>query len=702
MTSKEVFIKATRSGKNFENTYQNFSRKDFLHVNLAADIPVLLQSATSLTYSSDAGNGVGYTNLSLRGSDAQRIQVNINGVPYNDAESQSVFWVNLPDLISSAEDIQIQRGVGYSTVGGSSFGGNINIRTIGKNKEASLNINSSIGSFGTFKWNLQGATAMDAYGWQATARISQVQSNGYIERAAANLASFYMSIGKYSSNWSSHLVLFSGKEKTYQAWNGLSDDEYRQNRRGNNSGTDWGQKQGAPYNNQIDNYFQTNIQWVNSIYWSANHTSSITAYTTLGKGYFEEYKVAQDLSTYYPSVSGTSDLVRRRWLDNGLYGIQMAHNIDFDGLENTTMLSANIYQGTHDGHIVQVFDMPSYSNLNPYYLTHSEKSDWIAFNKLSIKSGSFRWIADLQVRNVNYMSRGTTQDGLRNFDAHYFFFNPKFGINYTIDSRHKIYLFSGIGQKEPNRNDFTDASQGRVPKPEKMFNIEIGYNFRSKEVLLENNFYAMLYQDQLVQTGAVNDVGAYIRQNVDKSYRLGWEQRFEWQVVPKIRFKSSQTLSVNKIVEYTYTIPAYNVDYTININATSNTVLKNVNLAFSPSWISYLELAYQPTKNLTMTLMNKSVSSQYLDNTASDLKAIPFYNFLNLSVEQKIHPSFCKEIRFNLLLNNLLNHLTYTNGYTNNSGIFVDQNNQKSTPVDYNYVYPQAGFNVMMGIHMGF
>jgi iron complex outermembrane receptor protein len=380
----------------------------------------------------------------------------------------------------------------------------------------------------------------------------------------------------------------------------------------------------------------------------------------------------------------------------------MAHNIDFDGLENTTMLSANIYQGTHDGHIVQVFDMPSYSNLNPYYLTHSEKSDWIAFNKLSIKSGSFRWIADLQVRNVNYMSRGTTQDGLRNFDAHYFFFNPKFGVNYTIDSRHKIYLFSGIGQKEPNRNDFTDASQGRVPKPEKMFNIEIGHNFRSKEVLLENNFYAMLYQDQLVQTGAVNDVGAYIRQNVDKSYRLGWEQRFEWQVVPKFRFKSSQTLSVNKIVEYTYTIPAYNVDYTININATSNTVLKNVNLAFSPSWISYLELAYQPTKNLTMTLPNKSVSSQYLDNTASDLKTIPFYNFLNLSVEQKIHPSFCKEIRFNLLLNNLLNHLTYTNGYTYNSGIFVDQNNQKSTPVDYNYVYPQAGFNVMMGIHMGF
>ncbi len=700
---KEISIISTRANQTYLNTFQNIKVEQLSSLNLGQDIPILLQSMPSLTFSSDAGNGIGYTNMNLRGSDAQRIQVNINGIPYNDAESHSVFWVNIPDIISSADDIQVQRGVGFSTLGGTSFGGSVSIKTTKKYSQPFLKLSTSAGSFNTLRSSILGSTGVMKNGWQATARATYATSDGYIDRAFSRLNSTYLALSNYQNKFNTHLIVFNGNEKTYQAWYGVEQSQYTNNRTFNIAGTDYEQKAGNPYENQVDDYSQTHVQWINNFEWNSNWQSGFTAYYVKGGGFYEEYKVAQNLNNYNLNLNQSSDLVRQLWLDNHLIGFNMSNNFQKGIFQNQTAFHLNNYIGSHFGELVSIIDNPNFVAPFRFYDNKSTKMDATFFSKSSLTLKNWVLNFDLQARFVNYNASGMLRDNIPVFiDQNFLFFNPKFGVNYTFNNKNKMYFFAGIGQKEPNRSDFIDAKMNENPKAEKMLNFELGHTYNTEKLQIESNLFAMLYKDQLINTGAVNDVGSPIRQNVDKSYRVGAEFTANYQIANTFSFASSMAYNISKIVDYTYFINAFNEDYTINNQYTEKITKNNVDIAFTPRWNSFLELKWTGLPRTAIAINNKTVGKQYIDNTQETSKSIPLYSFFNLTFEHKIKSKFAKEIALNLLVNNLFDNKTFTNAYTYNTGRFVSSNGDVSPATDFNYVFPQAGINVLMGMSMTF
>lgn len=700
---KEINILSVRANQTYLNSFQNIKVEQLSSLNLGQDVPVLLQSVPSLTFSSDAGNGIGYTNMNLRGSDAQRIQVNINGIPYNDAESHSVYWVNIPDILSSADDIQVQRGVGFSTLGGTSFGGSVSIKTTKKYLQPFLKLSTSAGSFNTLRSSIMGSTGIMKNGWQLTARATYATSDGYIDRAFSRLNSSYVALSNYQNKFNTHLIVFNGNEKTYQAWYGVEQSQYANNRRYNIAGTDYEQKTGNPYENQVDDYSQTHIQWINNFEWKSNWQSGFSAYYVKGGGFYEEYKVAQNLSNYNVNTTQSSDLVRQLWLDNHLIGFNMSNNFQKGIFQNQTALHFNNYSGNHFGELVSIIDNPSFTLPYRYYKNNSSKSDATFFTKSSFTLKNWVFNIDLQARIVNYTASGILNGNVPlAIDQQFLFFNPKMGVNYAINQKNKMYFFAGIGQKEPNRSDFIDAKMNENPKAEKMLNFELGHIYNAKNLQIETNLFAMFYKDQLVNTGAVNDVGSPIRQNVDKSYRIGAEFVSSYKLAQNLSFNSSMSYNISKIVAFNHFINAFNEDYSINPMYSEIIEKNNTDIAFTPCWNSFLELKWTGLPRTAISLTNKTVGKQYIDNTQETSKSIPLYSFFNLAVEHKIKPKFAKEIALNLLVNNLFDTKTFTNAYTYNTGKFVSSNGDVTPATDYNYVFPQAGINVLVGASMTF
>lgn len=705
----EVNIKAIRSNRTMSTSLNIIKKSDLESINLGQDIPVLIQQLPSVNISTDAGNGLGYSYMYIRGMDAQRIQVNINGIPYNDAESQEVYWVNMPDIISSADDIQIQRGVGFSTQGGTGIGGSISIKTTKKYLRPFVSLSSSLGSFNTFKNTINASTGILPDGWQITSRGSIIQSDGYINRAWSKLGSIFLDISKYGDKYSSHLIVSHGREKTYQSWYGLSQTDYDANQLTKNiAGTDYESKSGDPYPNQVDNYNQTQVQFINNFLFKNGQQASLSAYLTRGKGYYEEYKVGENYTNYASTLSGNGDIVRQLWLNNYLYGFNASHIIDKDKITNTIAISANQYRGFHYGVIKEL--LAEYTGVipNEFYQNNSTKTDLSAFNKLTWKYRNSNFVLDLQIRNVIYDASGV----LRNqssfgFDKNYLFFNPKIGWNMDFsESKQKIYVFAGLSHREPVRSDFIDEEFAHQPLPESVYNLEIGYKKNIKNYTISGNLFAMYFIDQLIPTGNVNSVGAPIRENVAKSYRAGAEIEFTAKISEKLSFYTNQYLALNKILDYTNYLITYNDDYSINDALSVKQKFSSTDIAFSPSWISYASLKYFPFKKskfsqTNVELINKIVGSQYLDNTASSLKSIPLYSFTNVSISHTMKfNQKLKEINLNLLLNNILDQHYVTRGYTYFSGNTANLDGSITAGQDYNYYFPQAGFNFLAGVTM--
>lgn len=701
---KEVNIQAIRTNRYMNTSSTILKAKDIAPLNLGQDVPTLFNQLPSIHSSSDAGNGMGYSYLFIRGMDAQRIQVNINGVPYNDAESQEVYWVNIPDILSSTDDIEIQRGVGYSTMGGTGLGGSISIKTTKKYYKPFLQMSTSIGSFNSIKNTISMSTGLLSDSCQITARASSLSSDGYIDRGWSRLGSGYLDISKYKHNYSSHFIVTHGREKTYQSWYGLSEMEYKDGiLKKNIAGTDYESKMGDPYPNQVDNYSQTQMQWINNFRWKHLQHSSVTAYLTHGKGYYEEYKVAQEYSSYVPNISGNGDLVRRLWLDNILLGINASHTIQQSKFTNTTALSFHRYKGNHFGRIVSFMGNYTGELPNEYYQNQSSKYDMTAFNKFTYHIGSSHWVVDIQLRNIIYQGEGKLIS-LNNFnlDRNYTFFNPKLGFTHDISDQKKIYFFAGLSHREPVRSDFLDEDLDRKPLPEKVYNLEIGWEQNTLKSNIKINLFGMYFQNQLIPTGNVNSVGAPIRENVAKSYRAGIEGDWRYAITSKLTLSMNQYLGLNKILDYTHYTITYNEDYSINPLATEKKQFLSTNIAFSPNWISYIELKYQPFQATSIRLMNKIVNSQYLDNTSSEEKSIPLYSTTNASISHILYPKGMKELHLNILFNNILNQSYVSRGYTYNSGNMIVSNGEMTRGTDYNYYFPQAKFNMLMGISMKF
>jgi iron complex outermembrane receptor protein len=709
----QVIVQHTRAKKDAPVAQSTIEYADLEKINLGQDLPILLDNQVSIVTTSDAGAGIGYTGFRIRGSDASRINVTVNGIPINDPESQGVFWVNMPDFTSSIENLQIQRGVGTSTNGAGAFGGTVNMQTQGLQEKAYGELSSSIGSFNTQKQTAKFGTGLINKYWAFDGRISSITSDGYIDRASSDLESYYISGGYYGDKTVVKAIHFAGKEETYQSWWGtpqsrISGKLADMQTHADNDGYSDAQRAnllaaGRTYNhylyeNEVDHYGQDHYQLHLSHQLSKQLTASMAFHYTYGRGYFEQYRNGDDFADYGLSnlvVGGdtitSTDVIRRRWLDNHFYGTTYNLNYTGDKLNLVVGGAYNEYIGDHFGEVNWMEFANGTAIRDRYYDNTGFKTDLNSYLKadyaLNDKVVAF---ADLQVRSVGYSNTGTDND-LRtlSIDTSFVFVNPKAGITIKMNTKTRLYASLSMANREPVRNDFIDNPSNEQPKHEQMIDYEFGMDWKSKKASFQANGYFMDYTNQLVLTGALNDVGSNIRANVNNSYRMGIELSGAAALTKKINFTANATFSQNKIEEYKHVIYDYTNGYDI-----VETVYKNTDIAFSPNAIAAVGLDYNPIKSLNILIMHKRVGRQFLDNTASENKAIDGYKTFNAKISYSIYPKYVKEIAFSLLVNNVFNEMYSSNGYTY-SYIYGDT-------ITENFYYPQAGTNFLGGITMKF
>lgn len=713
----EVVVTSTRASETAPITNTVVTKEELAKQNLGQDLPILLELQPSVVTTSDAGAGIGYTGIRIRGSDASRINVTINGVPLNDPESQGVFWVNLPDLSSSVEDIQIQRGVGTSTNGAGAFGATLNVRTTGYKAEPYADFSGSVGSFNTRKYTMSAGTGLINDHFVVDARLSQIRSDGYVDRAFADLNSWFTSAAYYGKHTMVKANVFSGKERTYQAWWGVPESRLNDDQEGMqnyiiNNGLDAEEAANLlssdrrynyyTYDNEIDNYQQDHYQLHVAQDVADGVTLNASAFRVQGQGYFEQYRKDDDLADYGLDdviVGGdtvtSTDLIRRRWLDNDFTGVNLSFDIDAGETELVAGGSFSNYRGKHFGEVIWSRFASNGEIRHRFYDNDGEKDDVMFFGKGSFLFGD-RWsvFADLQVRSVLYQVLGSDIDQrLLTIEDHMVFFNPKIGATYNLTEDTNVYGSFSIGNREPVRNDYIDAPAGRIPSPETLYDVETGIRMAGATLSYEANFYYMYYKNQLVLTGELNDVGSTIRTNVEDSYRTGIELQIATKIGPKVRLSVNGTFSVNKINEFEEVL----YDYGANWDEYNEvrTVYENTDISFSPDIIGGGVLSYFPAPNVEFALLSKYVGRQFLDNTGNTSRSIDPYWRNDFRFIYTLRPNFMKEINFSLLVNNLLSERYVSNGYT--YGYFGGGQEYRD-----NLFYAQATINFLASVAFKF
>jgi iron complex outermembrane receptor protein len=728
LMTDEVIVTATRASEKTPTTYSILNKKEIEKMNLGQDIPFILNQAPSTFVTSDAGNGIGYTSMRIRGTDQTRINVTINGIPLNDAESHGVFWVDLPDFASSVENIQIQRGVGTSTNGAAAFGASVNIQAEQLNPEPYAQLDAFGGSFNTRKATLQLGSGLIKDRFTFDVRVSDIYSDGYIDRAYSDLRSYYVSGGYYGKNSLIRMNIFSGAEKTYQAWWGTPEarvkgDEEALDAHINRS---WYTEEeienllnsGRTYNyytcdNETDNYKQDHYQLIFAQDIGDIVTFNGALHYTYGRGYYEQFREDDPFSDYslddlyfgydsiftgpgytyfYHDTISSTDLIRQRWLDNDFYGFVISTEISpSDKLQLVFGGGWNRYEGDHFGEIIWARFAGYTDILHRYYDNSADKKDLHFYGKGYYQLNSrLNLFIDLQYRYIEYTYDGMDNDqrsieGQHSFD----FFNPKFGLTYGFTDNSSIYASYGIGNREPVRTDFIDAPADRIPEHETLRNLELGYKKSGKDYALQINYYLMDYKNQLVLNGELNDVGSSLRQNVDRSYRTGIELTGAYRFSKTWNLNANVTYSWNKIQEFEEILYNYD-DYSVVINEYTNT-----DISYSPNLIFNTNLVFTPISNLDISWMSKYVSSQYLDNTSNDARKLDSFFVNDLMASYSFTPTFMREIRLNAMVNNILNVLYEPNGYTY-SYIYG------AKLITENFLYPMAGTHFMVGVVLKF
>lgn len=695
LLADEVIVSATRATENTPTTYTEIEREEIEKQNFGQDIPYLLNFTPSIVTTSDAGAGVGYTGMRIRGSDATRINVTVNGIPLNDAESHGVFWVNMPDFASSVENMQVQRGVGTSTNGAAAFGATVNIQTTTLNQEPYAEIDNSYGSFNTWKHTVRAGTGLINDHLAFDARLSKISSDGYIDRAFSDLRSFYLSGGYYDENTLIKANVFSGNEQTYQSWYGTPEELLATNRTYNY----------YTYENETDNYQQDHYQLIVAQDLNPELTLNAALHYTRGRGYYEQFREQDDFADYPPfgidsllvnnDTIYTTDLIRRRWLDNHFYGATWSADYQPNGrLQFVLGGGWNRYIGDHYGEIIWA-QFPGNSQIRDrYYDNTAEKEDLNMYLKTFYQlTESLNLFADLQGRFIDYTYWGVDND-LRNIEGafNYNFFNPKAGATYVFNPQNKLYASFARSSREPVRNDFIDAPQDRLPEAEILRNLEIGYEQTNRIFSTTINYYLMDYKNQLVLTGELNDVGAPIRTNVDRSYRSGLELQAAYHPVPWVNLSANATFSRNKISSFTEVLYDYQESGDVE---TIYNEYPETDISYSPSIIAGGVFSLRPLPWMEASILSKYVGKQYLDNTQSESRRIDPYFTNDFRLNTSFRPSFLKELNVGLLVNNLFNVAYESNGYTFGYGYAGE--------VSYfNYYYPQAGRNFLLNLSVAF
>ncbi len=722
-----IEIRAIRAGSNSPFTKTELRKEEIEKQNLGQDIPYLLQYTPSAVATSDAGNGVGYSSLRVRGTDGTRMNVTFNGIPVNDAESQGVFFVNFPDLSSSTSSIQLQRGVGTSTNGASAFGATMSISNLEQMQTAGAEINNSFGSFNTWKNTVKLGSGLLKNGLQFDLRLSHISSDGFRERSASELKALqFLSGWNVSDKTKLRFMFMTGNEKTGQAWNGVHEAQLTGNRSElerhyqhnqyylyftpqdsvNLFHTDPRKYNYFTYKNQTDNYRQDYYQLFFDHSFTKNLTLNVAGFMTRGKGYYEEYKPFESYGDYglpdvvSPSSDTTtdSDIIRQLWLDNYYYGSVFALQYSKQNTQLTLGGAFTQYSGKHYGFIkwAQEGGVP---NDYRWYNLPTQKNDFNIYAKgQHTINDKLILFADLQVRTIAYNIHGFRKNPSINVNADYTFFNPKAGITYllknTFSEKQKLYASIAIANKEPNRDDF-EASPSNLPKPERLMDIEAGYEVNKRKWNASVNGYYMRYKNQLILTGKINDVGAYNRTNVPESYRAGIELQAAMKPTEWLRLNANATFSQNKITNFSEFVD--NWDSGMQDSVGHGTT----DIAFSPNIIGAGGITFIPfynnvtARSFEIELLGKYVGKQFLDNTSNDARSMNAYFVSDVRLRYTANFRPFKELNFILGLNNVLNKKYVSNGYTYayvyNGAQYTD-----------NYYYPQAGFNWMLGVNMKF
>ncbi|WP_255233360.1 TonB-dependent receptor [Aliifodinibius salipaludis] len=703
--SNEVFVNALRVDEASPMAFENISREDIEQQNLGQDMPYLISSTPSVTTTSDAGAGIGYTGLRIRGVDQARINVTVNGIPINDAESHGVFWVNMPDLASSVENIQIQRGVGTSTQGAAAFGATMNIQTSQMRPDAYGEVNTAVGSFNTRKANVMLGSGLMENGWQFEGRLSKIDSDGYIDRAFSDLKSFYLSGAKHGENSLLRVDVFSGAEETYHAWNGVPESRIESgDRTYNSAGTE---KPGQPYDNQTDNYQQDHYQLHYSYQLSNNWNANASLHYTYGRGYYEEYKADQALPEYdfdpiqLPDTTiSQSDLVRQLWLDNHFYGGVFSTQYNKGDRWSLTIGGGyNEYDGDHFGEVVWAEFAGSTDVENRYYKNNAFKTDFNSYVKANYSiTDDLSAFADAQIRHITYEFLGKDRQAAPGGGQQVVnvqqtdrltFFNPKAGLTYSFQDNQRVYASMSVGNKEPTRDEYVNSSPENRPKHETLYDWEAGYKGEFDRFFVKANLYYMDYKNQLILTGEINDVGANIRQNVPDSYRAGIELQAGIQLLENLEWSGNATFSRNKIQEYTYYLDNYDT------GSQEETTYTDTDIAFSPGFVGNSSLRFTH-RGFSTSLNTKYVSKQYLDNTQTESRTLDPYlvNDLQLSYDWSTTP-LLNSLAATLKVNNIFNEMYESNGYTYG---YIAGGEQQF----FNFYYPQAGRNILLQLSFKF
>ena len=699
----EVSVNALRANDKTPMAFTNISKSEIKKSNLGQDLTYLISLTPSVVTTSDAGAGIGYTGLRIRGTDPSRINVTINGIPVNDSESQGVWWVNMPDFASSLDNIQIQRGVGTSTNGAAAFGASINLKTLALNKKAYTITNNSVGSFNTLKNNIEFGSGMLNNKFTFDGRLSRISSDGYIDRATSDLKSLYLQGAYFGKKSVLKAIVFSGQERTYQAWNGVP-KRYLDTNRTFNSYT---------YENEVDNYNQTNYQLHYNEQLNSKTNIHLATHYTHGEGYFESEKLNQNLADYglnnifigSDTISST-DLIRRKWLNNDFGGITYSINHKNDLVNLVVGGANNVYSGQHYGNVIWAQYMSNGLYNHQYYKNIATKYDNNVFIKTNFQaSEKTSLFLDLQSRNIEYEFNGSDIDGnIGVQEVKLDFFNPKFGLSHKMNEEQLLYGSFAVANKEPNRSDYIESSPNSRPLHETLYDTEIGFKYSTKDFKFNVNAYIMNYDNQLIKTGEINDVGYFTSENVKKSFRRGIEIEGSILLSKKLAWAANMTLSENKIDTFIQYIDSWDT------GGQQETIYTETDLAFSPSIIWASQLTYNFQDNLSLDFITKYVGEQFIDNSSSEDRKLDDYLVNNLRLSYSFNSKIFNYARLSLQINNL-----FDEEYVSNAWIYRFVSNGYDPSEDDHYVtkgsdggynmagyFPEATRNYLIGLTLGF
>ena len=712
LSINEITVNSLRASDNSPVAFTNIDKETLQKTNLGQDVPYLLAMTPSFVASSDAGTGIGYTGFRIRGTDASRINVTINGIPYNDADEQGAYWVDLPDFTSSVESIQVQRGVGTSTNGAGAFGANINLQTDNFAQKASGELSVTLGSFNTQKATVKASSGLINNHWAIDVRLSSVKSDGYIDRGSVDMKSYFIQAGYYGEKTTLKFLTFGGTEKTYHAWDGVPLDSLATHRTYNPCGFMGKDANGKPiyYQNQTDNYIQTNYQLVGVHVFSPELSLNAGLHYTRGDGYYEEYKQDQSLQTYSINpyiLNGTtienSDLVRQKKMGNDFAGFVYSLNFQQNNLNLQLGGALNNYWGNHWGDVIWVKNyIGNILPITEYYRSKVNKLDGNIYFKGNYQISS-KWnvSADLQYRHVNYSLKGANDqwdyslNGMQLLEINktFDFFNPKFGAFYRPNLNNDIFASIAVAHREPTRTNYTDGSPSTAPTYETLYDTEFGYKFHNENYSFGVNGYLMFYDNQLILTGRINDIGEMLTENIPVSFRSGIELTGSMKPVKWFRWDVSTTLSYNRIIDFHEFVDVY--DANGNWTGQQENNLGNTPIAFSPEFLANNLLTF--TKgNFEAGLQSQLVGKQFIDNTGSNNRALNAYFVNNVRLTYHLPVKGIHGIGITALINNIFDEQYISNAWT--YSYYQTENSNILQRVNEFGFYPQAGINFLIGL----